>query len=219
MKTTLLNVSTAGPHAELAQILNDEIFFHCKTKLNIARLENNCVGDFKTYGFYNSCLSKIQNIIEYLKALDDDDCLIYLDSDIYVKDDIVSIMKLELEDYDAAFQQDSPNALCGGMFICRKNNKTLQLFQEILDVLVAKPEYYQNEVSDQTALNEMLTTDIINYKALSERFTTYGNIGEGVWDPNCAPFELPENLVAFHANFTVGIDNKILLLNAVRYSK
>ena len=217
MKTIILNVSTVGPHEGLAQLLNCEIFFHCKQNLEIVQLENKCLGNFQSVGFFNSCLCKIQKIIEYLKALDDNDCLIYLDSDICVKGDIVSIMKLELEDYDAAFQQDSPNALCGGMFICRKNSKTLQLFQNILDALIADPEYYQNKECDQTALNEQLIANVINYKALSERFTTYGNIAEGIWDPNCAEFELPHNLVAFHANFTIGIANKILLLNTVRH--
>ena len=216
MKTAILNVSTVGAHADLAQLLNYEIFFYSKQNLEIVQLENTCIGDFHTIGFFNSCLCKIQKIIQYLKALDDGDCLIYLDSDICVTDDIVSIMILELKDCDAAFQQDSPNALCGGMFICRKNHRTLQLFQNILDELVVNPEYYQNRVYDQTALNEQLATNTITYKALSERFTTYGNIGEGIWNPNCAEFELPHNLVAFHANFTVGIDNKILLLNMVR---
>jgi len=218
MKTTLLNVSTQGPHAELAQTLNNEILLYCKRKLNIVQLENNCIGNFKSVGFYNSCLHKTQNIIQYLSKLDTNDCLIYLDSDICIKDDIVSIMIEELSHCDAAFQQDSPNALCAGMFICRKNEKTLQLFEKILDALVTKPEYYQNQVCDQTVLNEILETQSISYKALSQRFTTYGNIGDGIWDANCEPFNLPENLVAFHANFTVGIDNKKLLLNTVRYS-
>jgi hypothetical protein len=219
MKTTLLNVSTAGPHAALAQILNDEIFLYCKTNLKVIQLENKCVGDFKSVGFYNSCLFKTQKIIECLTKLNTNDCLIYLDSDICVKGDIVSIMIEELGHCDAAFQQDSSNAYCAGMFICRKNEKTLQLFEKILRALIVDAEYYQNKECDQTALNEMLATDIINYKALSPRFTTYGNIGDGIWDPSCAPFELPENLVAFHANFTVGVSNKILLLNTVRYSK
>jgi hypothetical protein len=219
MKTTLLNVSTPGPHADLAQTLKNEILLYCKRKLNIVQLENNCVGDFKSVGFYNSCLCKTQNIIQCLAKLDTNDVLIYLDSDICIKDNIVSIMIEELGHCDAAFQQDSRNAYCAGMFICRRNDKTLQLFEKILDALAAKPEYYQNQVCDQTVLNEMLATQNISYKALSERFTTYGNIGDGIWDPSCAPFELPQNLVAFHANFTVGIDNKVLLLNTVRYPK
>jgi len=216
MKTIILNVSTIGPHESLAKLLDDEIVFYCKQNIDIVQLEDNCVGNFQSVGFFNSCLCKIQKIIEYLKALGDDDCLIYLDSDICVKDDIVSIMKLELEDYDAAFQQDSPNALCGGMFICRKNSKTLQLFQNILDTLVSNTEYYQNKECDQTALNEQLATNIIKHKALSERFTTYGNIAEGLWNPNCVEFELPHSLVAFHANFTIGLENKTLLLDLVR---
>jgi len=209
-----------GPHAELAQILNDEIVLYSKRKLNIVQLENNCIGDFKSVGFYNSCLRKTQNIIEYLLKLDTNDYLIYLDSDICIKNDVVSIMIEELGQYDLAFQQDSPNVYCAGMFICRKNEKTLQLFQDILDRLVTKSEYYQNQVCDQTVLNEILETKSISYKALSERFTTYGNIGNGeVWESDCAPFKLPENLVAFHANFTIGIHNKKLLLNTVRYTK
>lgn len=217
MSVKILNVSTIGQHQQLAQLLNDEIVLYSKQHIDIVQLTDTCVGSFQTIGFFNSCVSKINSIIAALNSLGDYEYLIYLDSDICVCNDIVSIMIDELEHYDAAFQQDSPNALCGGMFICRKNQKTLTFFQNILDSLLKDQEYYQNKECDQTALNEQLLSGTLDYKVLSARFTTYGNICEGLWDSSCAEFELPHNLVAFHANFTVGIENKKELLRRVRH--
>jgi hypothetical protein len=65
---------------------------------------------------------------------------------------------------------------------------------------------------DQTSLNNNI--HLVNYKFLSRKFFTIGQLIGGVWDEQ--DFNLPKNILTHHANWVVGIDNKIKLLDIVR---
>ena len=55
---------------------------------------------------------------------------------------------------------------------------------------------------------------IVSWKYLSKRFWTPGQMGIGIWDPGDA-LAVPTRMLAHHANWTVGIDNKLRQLEAV----
>lgn len=218
----VISIATSS-HSEMITNLAAELFKYTSHTLNVKHLTDENDGSFGTIGFFNSCLSKIQFIIESLEELNDKDYLIYLDSDICVRGDIVSEMILELNNlgYDIMFQQDSPGTMCAGMFVCRNNNKILNFFKTIECNLKSNVEYYKNKTSDQTAINELLPTSNIKYGTLSLKFTTYGNIVQHtgapvLWTLDSPKFILQNDVIAFHANFTIGKENKLELLKYIR---
>jgi hypothetical protein len=210
-------------HSKMIDDLSDELLKYTSYELKVKHLSDENDGSFGTIGFFNSCYAKIQYIIDSLSESSDIDYLIYLDSDISVRGDIVSEMISELNRSccDILFQQDSPGTFCAGMFVCNNNNKILDFFKTIEYNLQNNIEYYKNKTSDQTAINELLPTSDLKYNTLSLKFTTYGNIAPNIgdqvlWSPNSPKFEISNDVLAFHANFTIGRENKLELLKYVR---
>lgn len=215
MKVLLLTVCSAR-HQNFAEKLYSEVLLHCKQECKIAYLDNSCEGDFQSEAFFNACYNKILFIITELESLQCGDALIYLDSDICVKGNIVTTMLEELGDSHIAFQQDSKNALCAGLFACRVCPETINFFNNVKEALIRNKEYYVAKECDQTVINEMLPHSGLKYIPLSLKFTTYGNLELGLWSPDSPHFVLDSDVLTFHANFTIGLHNKTQLLNLVR---
>lgn len=215
MKSTILILSTSA-HRAFAKTLNSEIRKHCAVSAISVALDDSCEGDFHSSNFFNACYNKICNIIKALeKKSKTGGFLIYLDADICVRGNIISAMTAELGDNHIAFQRDS-GTYCAGMFICRVCPETLNFFNTVKTALTDNPEYYAARACDQGAINELLPSSMLNYSFLSDRFTTYGNIVGGIWSQSSPEFELSNDVLAFHANYTVGLENKTMLLKLVR---
>jgi hypothetical protein len=104
------------------------------------------------------------------------------------------------------------------MFIAKNNNKIVSFFTEVLHRLDHLREKYVHTSADQTVINEMLKTEEIDldFGFLDDSFTTYGNINAEVrlWEGE--EFLLEDNVVAFHANFTIGMQSKLQLMDYVK---
>lgn len=215
MNVKIITVSSKR-HFKFKDALCEEIHKHCNDQCLVAyELDDSCEGNWGTDNFYNACFKKLEAIIKELEALNDGDVLIYLDSDIAVFGDITTAMISELQDHDIAFQRDNKD-LCAGMFVCRVSSRTLNFFRDVDYELKLNKKRYESIAHDQTVINETLPTSGLKYKCLSDRFTTYGNNNSGLWWPSSPGFELKEDVVAFHANWTIGVDNKSILLSHVR---
>jgi hypothetical protein len=69
------------------------------------------------------------------------------------------------------------------------------------------------EADDQTTLNRNL--DFLDWTMLSPRFFTVGMVTGGKrWEGE--DVAIPRDILVHHANWTVGIDNKIRLLELVK---
>jgi len=215
MSDRIITVSTKG-HLQMAKELSAEINKYTDYKLEICDLDSSCEGIWGTVGFFNSCFAKIDFILKTLHEQVDESYLIYLDSDVCIFKNVVDEMKKQLDQYDICFQRDGGSTYCAGMFICRKNAKTIAFFENVLDTLQSNIEYYVGKSADQTAVNEMLPHSNLKYSMLGPQFTTYGNIGGNLWTVDSPSFNLDSDVVAFHANFTIGLENKTLLLDLVR---
>lgn len=189
--------------------------------LIVEKFDQECLsGEYMSQG-WNETMKKKVNLI--LKAIDKGEVFIHSDCDIiYLQDPTEKILQ-ELGDYDLAFQSDFNKDIevwyCMGFFVCRPSQKVRDLFIKV----------YENidrfSGNDQLSLNHLLSTydnpnppgfgfEHIKYKLLSERFYTYGQTGNNTrW--NGQSFNLPLDLITFHANWTVGVDKKNLLLNYV----
>lgn len=215
MNSTILVLSTTA-HREFAKTLNFEIRKHCGVSAISVALDDNCEGDFHSSNFFNACYNKICNIISILeKKSKTEGFLIYLDADICVRGNIIAAMTAELGDNHIAFQRDS-SIYCAGMFICKICPEVLNFFNSVKAALISNIEYYSVRACDQGAINELLPSSTLLYTFLSDRFTTYGNIAEGSWSQSSPEFELSNDVLAFHANYTVGLENKTQLLKRVR---
>lgn len=128
----------------------------------------------------------------------------YSDVDVQFFDNhIDSLLLEEIEDNDIACQDDIWR-YCSGVFICKANDRTLNMFRYMKD-------NYDYADDDQKALNNALFMS--KHKMLSRKFFTSG-FRRPFW--NGQYFDVPRDIVMHHANWTIGIRNKISLLNFVR---
>jgi hypothetical protein len=108
------------------------------------------------------------------------------------------------------------------MFICKNNKKVKDFFMDVYIAMKSKSDYYANFASDQTAAHDVLAKQKISYGFLDDRFTTFGVLRSDhnlLWTPGVGDFVLPRDMLAFHANYTIGVENKMKLLEYVRSVK
>jgi hypothetical protein len=168
-------------------------------------------GSFMSNGWHESMDIKLDVI---LTALNETEKFIFADCDIQFFKPFVSQVLESLEDYDIACQEDR-GSLCAGFFGCRSNDKTKELFTTIKNK-------FREMVNDQVALNNL--KNIVSSTLLNkEQFYTIGNFFENkngtfVWDneTNITP---PSNILLHHANYVVGVENKLKLLNMIKINE
>lgn len=185
------------------------------------KLDQECsTGEYMSDGWGKTMKKKVEII---LKAIDNGKIFIHSDSDVIYLDEFEDKILEELGDYDIAFQSDYVKGreiwYCMGFFICKPSERVRDLFTEVY----ANIDKFSG--NDQLSLNNILSTyqnpndpgkgfKDIKYKLLSDKFFTYGQTGgEPIW--NGHDFELPEGVLVFHANWTVGVSKKLLLMDYV----
>jgi hypothetical protein len=168
-------------------------------------------GKFMSRGWLDAMDIKLDVI---LKALDETDEFIFADCDIQFLKPFVHIVQKELLDCDIVCQEDR-GSLCAGFFGCKSNERSKLLFTSI-------KEQFRSMVNDQVALNNL--SHLLKYKILDKnQFFTVGNFFENnngtyVWD-NVTNIIPPKDIVLHHANYVVGVENKIKLLKMIQYNE
>tara|TARA_Y100000310_G_C20564804_1_gene754926 strand:+ start:437 stop:1114 length:678 start_codon:yes stop_codon:yes gene_type:complete len=184
--------------------------------LHVDQLSTN--GAFGSSGFEETMLLKIKHIINNIDITSDDK-LVYADCDIQffqnIKDDLFN----ELGDYDIKFQDDVI-CLCAGFFICKQNKTVLNFFKQILLVLENNMVNgkLRGGLSDQIVINNFYNRKLHNTKIgkLPKRYFTVASSSAGPKQWTGQPFNVPPDIILHHANWTVGYDNKIKLLNYIK---
>jgi len=162
---------------------------------------------------------------------------IYSDPDVQFFKETKSHLLKALKNKDLVAQCDDPQgALCAGFFICRGNNKTVKLWQDVI-------KFITSEYVDQDILNQLLLIQrksflgkllvkyhyraaikssqhgLNDYKVkwgyLPMEFFSGGALTGKLWRPGM-DLPVPENIIMHHANWTRGVENKIAQLNYVR---
>ena len=199
------------------KILFDEYFFksfpHHEFNLHIQLDEQKCPsGNYHSQGYAESCLLKVKMLINACKN-NMNSYFVFSDIDVQFFGNIKDILIEELGDYDIACQSDN-HVYCAGFFICKCNKKTLALFEAMANDLECNLNNL--DMDCQHMLNKYIPILGINAKYLSNKFITVGNIMSGVWDENRGEIIFPKDILMHHANFTIGVPNKIKLLEMVR---
>ena len=177
-------------------------------ELELQEFEQECQsGEFMQEGWNKTMRRKVEYIIQACEETMGG-YFIHADIDIQFLRPSKSLLLKELMGYEMVFQNDL-NMMCAGFFACKSSNKTLDFFNGVLDDLT-------NHGNDQLAINNHLLRGDISFKALPNQFYTVAMSLQGrEWDGD-EPFDVPDDIVLHHANYTRGIENKFKLLDLVK---
>lgn len=158
-------------------------------------------GSFYNNGWTDACYEKVVFFRDIcLKEMGN--IFIFSDADVQLFGDPTEQLLLELGHNDIACQDDI-NQFCSGFFVCRANDKTLAMFDAMLSNYI---------LEDQATLNRHL--GMVNAIKLSHVFFNVAHSIQTVWDGQ--DFEIPNDILVHHANWTVGVENKIKLMDLVK---
>ncbi len=143
---------------------------------------------------------------------------IFSDVDIQFFRPVQSILSGFIEQhYDLIIQQEIGNDACTGFFACRGSKEMQNVWTEIRALLVGCSDKHCPH--EQILLNRILNNKNCSIKwcFLPKEFFGGGFIRqkEGLWNPG-DDLNIPANPAMHHANFTLGIDNKIKMLAFVK---
>lgn len=160
---------------------------------------------------WSKAIKKKSEVI--LQAIQDNwnNLFVYSDVDVQFFGPTEAKLIAEAEGRDIVCQVDhlTDANLCAGFFICRGNRKTLELWTRVRKCL-------KKEGRDQGAFNRLLRNmREIKYGALPLCFFGGGSFSGRIWEPGDDLF-VPADAVMHHANWTVGIANKIEQLKYVK---
>jgi hypothetical protein len=145
-------------------------------------------------------------ILEEMSKLNDGDTIMYVDGDVLLLDK-PEWFESQLGDCDIKFQYETGFGPNFGFFVARISPGVIDLMQQTYDGTNAGTN------SQVAVKNVMATTTLkIGYFDTKDVWNVAVYNGGAVWNPG-DEIKWPDSLKAFHANFTIGIPNKILLLN------
>lgn len=135
---------------------------------------------------------------------------VYADMDVVFLAATRTALLESLRDADIACQLDDPQGnLCTGFFAIRANDRTLKLWQQVRECVT-------RERRDQPAFNRLVRlTEGLRCAYLPTSFFGTGTFTGRSHRPG-ERFHIPARAAMFHANWTVGVDNKIALLAEAR---
>jgi MoaA/NifB/PqqE/SkfB family radical SAM enzyme len=174
--------------------------FHCVTQ---------GPGNYMEAGWSEAVSFKSQVIIETIKE-NWGGVFVYADVDIEFFKPTENILRKSIEDKDIVCQLDDPSGtLSTGFFVLRANDLTLKLWEDVRKAVAT-------ERRDQHAFNRLVRRmDGLRASYLPSRF-----FGTGTFHPILrqagARFLIPNSPIMFHANWTIGVENKIDLLRRAK---
>lgn len=160
-------------------------------------------GSYYDNGWKESMEQKVDTYLEAVNS--NDQFFIWSDVDIQFYDKFIDTCIKELGTYDIAFQEGVGQEYCAGFFIAKINDSTKRFFELI------KKEYNRYSC-DQQAINSNIR--LVNANFLSHKFL---NISFQHRQWNGQNISLKEKPILFHANYTVGLQHKIMLLEKINY--
>jgi hypothetical protein len=141
------------------------------------------------------------------------DTIVFADADVQFFGPVKKTLMEELGEFDIACQQGGVHTcfgLCPGFFVCRCNDTTLTLFNNM-------GKFFRAD--DQYSLNEQRW--LCKHKCLPpSRFFTIGHVllRNQRWAPDY-DFNIPDQMLVHHASGVTGLENKLQLMDIVRAKK
>lgn len=166
-------------------------------------------GNFSDPNWNSSMNDKLFLLKKAIKE-NDGKWFVYSDCDIQFFGNIMDDIKENINDNLDMLCQEDYHTICAGFMVIKASKKMYE-FIEII-------EMHHHESNDQIAMNQF--RHLINFKLLpKDKYYTVGNFNGGrVWNPG-EGVPNTENVVMHHANFTIGVENKIAMLKEVLNNK
>lgn len=175
--------------------------------LSLHRMPQRCEGgEYGADGWADAMGLKVDLLMSL--ALSERDPFIYSDVDVRFYGDCFTDAREMLGDDDLACQNDRVSLSAGFFVVHPGRADTVRLFQRTRELLA-------DEGREQPALNRAIAEAgaHLKVKALPDRYWTHGRI-DGVWD-GAADVHPPADLLVHHANWCVGVERKLALLDLV----
>jgi len=179
-------------------------------ELKIKKINQKCKsGDYMSSGWYEAMINKVDYILESIEETWGG-LFVHSDCDVQffkpIKDDLVS----QLGDKDFAAQDDG-GEMCCGFFICKSNDRTKKLFENVKKEMNEK---FNDQQATNKIINKYASHKFLDYKY----YSIYRKTNKKQWNKemNINYSEIPKEIIAYHANWTVGLKNKIELMNILK---
>jgi hypothetical protein len=189
-------------------------------ELIIEEVQQTCPSaQFMGKGWTDTTIKKVNLII---RAIEENwgEIFIFSDVDIQFFAPIKNLILSLLKDNDILMQKNCPDGvLCTGFFVCRGNEKTLQIWKDVKKIMEKSPTQ-----SDQISFNQRIKRNSkknpynITWDYLPDVFFGAGTLSAYpgyLWNPG-KKLSIPTDIVMHHANWTKGVKNKIAQLKYVK---
>lgn len=231
------------PYSDSHKIFLNDIFlktfpFELNVSLVLERLPQVCSsGNLFSDGWRSQMIKKQEFINRCLNTFFNNEVLVFSDVDVSFYGNISSDLLSCLGDNDISFLKDHNSdyaGRCGGFFILKSNSKIRKLFSTVLNALKSYDSEMSTtfESSEQKTINSVLNSmKEIKWSYLPSRYYTHGLYVQGIksfseenqsglwWEHKDKEEKenifIPNDIKVHHANWAVGVKNKVDLLKFV----
>jgi hypothetical protein len=187
---------------------------HDDFELKIIKLPQECPsGVYGTQGYNTTMRRKVEMNIKAIQETMGS-WFVCSDVDIQFFEPVKEDLTRRINQFDLIIQLHNPkgNVVCAGFFACKSNKRTLEMWQEVLVLMLSDPK-----LEDQQALNIVLrkSKNKVKWGTLPITYMVGRPATGGAWKPGSI-LPVPEGVKLHHANWTRGMQNKIAQLKQVR---
>jgi len=169
--------------------------------------------EFMSPGWKKTTRRKVNLILRAIKE-NWGSFFVYSDVDIQFFKSTLPAIRDALATHDMVFQQDTPEKkICTGFFACKANQKT-KIFWEMVGKIMDVFPIYSDQASVNLLLEKAEFADL-SWDLLPESFLDGGALTGETWKPGDA-CNIPRDVILHHANYAVGVNNKIEQLKQVK---
>ncbi len=168
----------------------------------IFQYHNYNLTDCIDFGIHDT-LYKMPFILKTLKAIPENEKILYLDIDIVILDKLIFSHLSELEDKDMWVQKDNgKGGVCLGCMYIKNTEPIRKLFEEFINTdyeFIKKGFYFS-----MPYFKHLLETNKINYGLLPDEYYGKQLQRDGI--------KQPDNLILYHATFETNAETKYNIL-------
>ncbi len=196
-------------------------------------------------GWIETMRAKVNLIIEGIQS-NMGEVIVHSDVDVQFLKPMKTILQELIKGRDLIIQRDSPEGIvCAGFFACKANVKMLRLWMDIKENLGKNNRNDQDLLNDylevcpkgwmartllglnQEFLGKILRKVVfslplrpknsygIRWAYLPDEFMSGGALTGKIWRPGMV-LPVPQKVILHHANWTMGVENKLAQLQYVR---
>ena len=174
-------------------------------KINFPKQDKEVI--FKTPDFNRLSGLQTKQVADQMRKMHTDDIFMYIEQDCLLLEPDMEYWRKTLGSKDIICAWDNMSGPCQGFFIAKVSDRLIKAFDNVVSLV-------DDEHNNQEVFAEGCAPFNIDIGVYGREVFNYGWVNGGaLWTGH--EFELPENLKVFHANFTVGLENKKRLLEYV----